>query len=345
MPTYQDYIKVCSNKYEALISTLVGVMIGTILVFMLQAESVNEIIGEYVISVIITYICWYGNKVLTYWHNARMSWDEQPLRKSIYLFLLNGSYTALATTSALYVFFLLNPSYFGFWWTALKWALIVGGLTSLFMNTFYTGIYFFEKWKESLLETERLKRENVQSQLNALRNQVNPHFLFNSLNTLTALIGEDKNKATQFVRNFSDFYRYTLKSQEQELSTLQEEINATQLYLKMQEERFGANLIFKNNIPESKLKTYIPTLTLQILVENAIKHNVISSSKPLTIELSVDENDFLIIKNNFQPKTTKLPSTKLGLKNIQERYRYLCDRKVSIEEGKTNFKVFIPVLN
>ena len=144
---------------------------------------------------------------------------------------------------------------------------------------------------------------------------------------------------------FRTFIDILLKSQDQELSTLQEELAATDLYLKMQEERFGNHLMIKNNISTDKLQLRLPTLTLQILLENCIKHNVISMSKPLTVELSVSKDDILSIKNNYQPKSTQLPSTKLGLKNIQKRYGYLSDKKVEIKANEEAFKVSVPLLN
>ncbi|MGB0864318.1 MAG: sensor histidine kinase [Saprospiraceae bacterium] len=338
----QEYIELCSNKNEAKVAFLVSIMVGIIVNYNIPAENNFVRILIFVISIFITYACWYGNKVVSYWHNTIMPWGEKPIQKIFSVLALNGTFSIIVIAVSLYLFYLAIPSFTQIG-IALKWGLIVGFLTSLFMNTFYTGVYFFDEWKSSLLETERLQKENALSQLNALRNQVNPHFLFNSLNTLTHLIQEDQSKATQFVSHFSDFYRYTLQSQEKEISTLKEELEAVDWYIQMQQERFGENLMIIKNVESQVNSMFLPTLTLQILIENCIKHNIISRNKPLKISIYNIENA-LIIENNFQPKTSKLPSTQLGLWNIQQRYSFLTKTKVVIKETSDIFMVNIPLL-
>ena len=338
----EDYIELCSSKYEALAAFLVSLMVGLIVNYNIPAKDIYTVLAIFFISIFITYACWYGNKVVSYWHNTVMPWGEKPFKKVISILTLNCAFSVIIIALSLYLFYLVIPPFIELR-EALKWGIIVGFLTSLFMNTFYTGVYFFDQWKASLLEAERLQKENIQSQLNALRNQVNPHFLFNSLNTLTNLIQEDQAKATQFVSHFSDFYRYTLQSQEKEISTLKEELEAVDSYIQMQRERFGEHLVIIENIESRVNQLSLPTLTLQILIENCIKHNAISHVKPLNIRIFNIENT-LVIENNFQPKTSKLPSTKLGLHNIQQRYSYLTDRKVIIKETSSVFMITIPLL-
>jgi LytS/YehU family sensor histidine kinase len=163
------------------------------------------------------------------------------------------------------------------------------------------------------------------------------------LNTLTSLIAEDQDKAVNFVRDFSDLYRYILKSQEREISTLEDELHATNIYLKLQKERFEDKLQPQINISSNKMKTYLPTLTLQMLVENCIKHNIIGQSKPLHINIFT-ENGRLIVQNNLQKKNTAPFSTGLGLKNIKKRYDFLSNEGVEVIETEEHFKVVLPLL-
>ena len=279
------------------------------------------------------------------WHLEYMPWEEQPLRKTLYLVLLNGVYTSLVIVGALIIFYSIVDSVSSEKLiTSSQWGVGFGMIVSLFMNTLYSGVYFFERWKESLVEAERLKRENIQSELASLRNQVNPHFLFNSLNTLTSLIVEDQEKAVGFVRDFSDLYRYILKSEKKEVSTLADELKATNIYLQIQQERFQDKLLLNIDISMEKMDSYIPTLTLQMLTENCIKHNIVSRKKPLTITIFTEENH-LIVRNNLQKKITGIESTRLGLQNIIKRYHHLSNQKVEIEENEGHFQVKIPLLN
>ncbi len=220
----------------------------------------------------------------------------------------------------------------------------VGSFTVLLLvSTLYESIWFYYRWKESLLEAEQLRREFVESQLQGLKDQVNPHFLFNSLNTLTYLIPEDPEKAVRFVQQLSNVYRYILDIRDQRLIPLEQELAFLEAYLFLLKERFGANLIIRKHIdPEASGSQIIP-LSLQMLLENAIKHNIISEDKPLTIRLYT-EGDLLVVSNNLQRKRQVQHSTKVGLDNIKHRYAFFTDRELRIEETESAFTVHVPLL-
>lgn len=343
-PVLKEYIDLCSNRNEGIVAFVVGILVGIINIVPLDAIERGTVPLVMLISMVITYFCWYGNKVLSYWHSKKMSWESNPLRKAGYIFLINGSYTAFSITIILYLFYLFVPAFERDQLSdALKWALIVGGLASLIMNMFYTVVFFFERWKQSILETEQLRSENIQAQLNALRSQVNPHFLFNSFNTLTALIEENPQKATTYLHNLSDLFRYILKSEKEQLSSIRSELKAVQLYLELQRERFGDYLQYKVELPNETMPHQLPALTLQILVENCIKHNIISKSKPLYITMH-QMDDYIIIKNNLQQKSSQMPSTQLGLNNIRQRYALITNRPVRIVNDGHHFRVELPIL-
>ena len=340
-------LKACiNNRWNNTLILIFGSIIGIIQITIINDEnSTVPLVLIMLLCITITFACWHGNSLIMQWHLEYMPWEEQPLRKTLYLVLLNGVYTSLVIVGALIIFYSIVDSVSSEKLiTSSQWGVGFGMIVSLFMNTLYSGVYFFERWKESLVEAERLKRENIQSELASLRNQVNPHFLFNSLNTLTSLIVEDQEKAVGFVRDFSDLYRYILKSEKKEVSTLADELKATNIYLQIQQERFQDKLLLNIDISMEKMDSYIPTLTLQMLTENCIKHNIVSRKKPLTINIFVEKNH-LIVRNNLQNKITVVESTGLGLQNIIKRYHHLSNQKVEIEENEGHFQVKIPLLN
>ncbi len=333
-----------NDRLNNILIIVVGSVIGMIEIYVIEAYSFSEMFNILLLSILITFLCWHGNQLINKWHLEYMPWDENPPVKILHLFLFNGIYTSIVIVLALLAFnkiiLLIPDATLGI---AMRWGVGVGMTVGLITNTIFVGVYFFDEWKASLVEAERLKRENVQSQLNSLRSQVNPHFLFNSLNTLTALITEDQEKAVNFVRDFSDLYRYILKAQDQEISTLEEELYAANVYLQLQKERFEEKLSVNIDLPKERMNMHLPTLTLQMLVENCIKHNIVSQSKPLNIRIFI-EKDTLVVQNNLQKKQTMPPSTGLGLKNITKRYDFLSHQKVVVKESKDFFKVYIPLL-
>lgn len=207
----------------------------------------------------------------------------------------------------------------------------------------YESVFFYVQWKQTVIETERLRRENIESQLEGLRNQVNPHFLFNSLNTLIYIIPEDPQKAVQFVQMLSKVYRYILEIRDKKLIHLEEELQFLDAYNFLLKERFGDNLQIEVNIPDAAKHEQIVPLSLQILFENAIKHNIISKDKPLKIEVFAD-NGHLVIQNNLQKKKQTMPSTKVGLENIRNRYAFFSAEPVEILTDDGCFRVRLPLL-
>lgn len=209
----------------------------------------------------------------------------------------------------------------------------------------YEVITFYFQLQKSVLEKEQLKKENIHSQLETLKNQVNPHFLFNSLNTLAYLIPENPAKAEVFVQKLSKAYRYILEIREQELMPLEEELKFLESYNALLKERFGDNLKINIDVPDIFLKKEIVPLSLQMLFENAIKHNIISEKKPLIIEVHVEEVNQLIIKNNLQKKNQIMNSTKVGLENIKRRYHLVSGKEVKIISSEKSFVVILPLIS
>ena len=205
------------------------------------------------------------------------------------------------------------------------------------------GVFLLNKWRYSLAELERFKKENAEFQFESLRAQVNPHFLFNSLNTLSSLIYESKDKAEFFIRELSDVYRYILENRGKELVSLKEEVELARSYINLVQIRFDKNLMIQLDISNEYDALMIAPMTLQLLIENAVKHNVISQKKPLHIDIFVEAN-YLNVKNNLQKKESKEYSSQLGLKNIQSRYVFLSADKMEVIELEKEFVVKIPLI-
>jgi len=226
-----------------------------------------------------------------------------------------------------------------------RWRMILPILLiSIMIISIYEAVYFYVRLQNSIRQEEGNKRAVVQAQLDALQNQSRPHFLFNSLNTLRDIIDQDtKADATKFVDKLSDVYRFILDSGNDNLISLSKELKFAQSYQHIQSERFGDNMSVNWAIDKEYLDRLIAPLSLQLLLENAIKHNVVSNAKPLHISVSIDE-DHLVVKNKIQLKTTSLPSTKLGLKNISQRYSLLSNKELIVKSDTDNFEVCIPLL-
>ena len=207
-----------------------------------------------------------------------------------------------------------------------------------------TGRSFLINWRKAAVDSERLKRESVKAQYEALKNQVNPHFLFNSLNALTNLVYEDQDKAAKFIKQLSEVYRYVLDTRDKELVTLEEELRFVKSFVYLQEIRFGDNLKFELSMDANPGELQVAPLALQLLIENAIKHNIISREQPLHIRIT-NSNDWIIVENNVQRKTMITEShTGMGLENIRQRYKFLSDKPMEVIEAEGNFVVKLPLI-
>jgi uncharacterized membrane-anchored protein YhcB (DUF1043 family) len=195
------------------------------------------------------------------------------------------------------------------------------------------------------LENEKLKTESIQSQFDSLKNQVSPHFLFNSLNALQTLIREDAGIAQKYVRHLSLVLRYTLQSNENKTVTLVEELNFLDSYIFLIQLRFGTNFKIEMSIKDEFATFRIPPLTLQTLVENAVKHNEISRKKPLTIKIITTLDQTLIVSNPIQEKINPESGTSIGLSNLAKQYHLLANRMITIRKANNEFSVIIPLLN
>ena len=195
--------------------------------------------------------------------------------------------------------------------------------------------------QEDIAEKELLKQQSLQNELTALKNQINPHFLFNSLNSLNSLIRDNK-EATMFVNKLSFMYRYILQSGQQDFVTLKEELKFLESFVYLIKTRYRDGFNIKIDIDDTYLNERLPALALQLLVENAVKHNEISKSHPLLVKLYI-ENNHLVVENIIKQRTTFVDSTGQGLANIDKRYMLMKQKHINISELNSIFKVKLPI--
>lgn len=217
-------------------------------------------------------------------------------------------------------------------------------IISVMVQAIYEAIYYHAMLKKIIREEEQAKQMMVQMQLDALRNQAQPHFFFNTLNTLRDIIDQNsKEDAKEFVDKLSNIYRFILESGNSNLISLRDELKFAHAYIHIQSERFGDNLQVQWDLPEVFLEDMIVPMSMQLLLENAIKHNVVSRSKPLLVNVSIKDNH-VVVENKMQAKSTQLPSTKVGLKNIEKRYALISNQRIEVKNDGHLFTVALPLL-
>jgi LytS/YehU family sensor histidine kinase len=226
----------------------------------------------------------------------------------------------------------------------LKRGLLVGFCVNLIFETLYQADYVLEKYKESVEEKELLQQLSMEQEFDTLKSQVNPHFLFNCFNTLSSLISEDKQKAEVFLSELSKVYRYLLRNNQDGLSTVANEIKFIQSYYQLLQTRHGEAVQINMEIDKRYESYLLPSLTLQLLVENVVKHNVVSRNKPLEIDIFTTAGNKLVINNNLQRRTIKAPSNKVGLDNIKSKYNLLKQPGFQVMEDEKNFTVVLPLI-
>ena len=208
----------------------------------------------------------------------------------------------------------------------------------------YEGAYILLQWKRTFTEKEELIQSEWQAKYDLLKSQINPHFLFNSLNSLSSLISENPVQAEKFADEMSTVYRYLLKNNDQELVTLAKELQFMRSYGHLLSIRHGVGFHLNIEVDKQFYDYMLPSLTLQLLVENAVKHNSLSRELPLTVIIRSTDDEKLIVENNIQKKTIVFPSTGVGLANINSRYRLLEQGGISISEEGKLFVVSIPLI-
>ena len=285
---------------------------------------------------------WFGNSLIGYITARKINWKKNLQRAnliSLLSFILFGIVASIIVPYIYYKYFLHKTG------DSLKWTVLLGSFINLSVDiiviSIYYSVYLVKSLKQAIENEEKLERENLIAKYEALKNQVNPHFLFNSLNTLTGVVERDQKKAVEFIKRLSNTYRYVLDQRDKELIPIAEELKFVNDYIYLAKLRHGDGLSFNNSI--SSLEKLIIPLGIQMLVENCIKHNVLEDDRPLSIEL-LEEEGYIVVKNNFQKKTSIKQEEQIGLENLKNRYSYVTSLPVVVDETSEAFSVKIPLL-
>ncbi len=337
-------------KVILVICILVSIVIPSYFIILQKLKGEPITIDKNLVGAIFTFIVTAciasANFTVFYFIKKKLPWQKDNLKRIVIELLLtafNSSVIMIALVLIINYFFghskVCDPDLR----VSIFENVIVANIVNLIVMSILEGIYIFEQWKQSILDSEKLMREKAESQYAALKSQINPHFLFNSLNTLSSLITTSPDKAVEFTNRFSKIYRYVLDVSDKVLVELKEEIQFINNYSYLQKIRFNNNLIVEIKIDSKELNTFIPPLSLQFLIENAIKHNEISNDKPLTIIVYCDK-DFLIVRNVLQNKISVEPSSGIGLNNLKERYAHFTDLLPEFYISGNEYIAKIPLL-
>jgi len=308
-----------------------------------EASTVYAIAIYWVTSILFLTV--FGNYTIYRLLNLKMPWDGDSLQRILWQLLFSGIYTMLCANLSYY---LIKSQFTEFPPDGQQMILLNIYAVFIIIPVFsiFFGIYFLAKWKRVTIEMETAKKEAIRSELLALKNHIDPHFLFNNLNILSSLIDQDNASAQSFLEKFSEVYRYVLHHKDSEIIKLDQEIQFLEAYIFLINTRFSKQIECTISIDEKQRKMYIPPLTIQMLVENALKHNSFSAKQKLKIKVFT-EGPTLIVENNYRPKVAANSSAKTegsGLKNIKKRYEILCDSKPEIIQSETHFCIKIPLI-
>ncbi len=325
---------------------LVGIGVSLLLNYIVPFEKhTHSQLYDFIISIIITILVWEGNLRIDAFINLKFPWVEKPCKRIFIHILYSLPYSVLAIYLPMLGFHIyvcqITTENDGL---LMFTSLIIGLLITIIIMTFEISTQFFYNWKNTLIEVEKYKTESAQAQLQNLKNQIDPHFLFNNMSILSSLVYKDAGKAADFINQLSKVYRYLLDNRNNELVTLDNELTFIKSYTYLLQIRFDKSIAFDFNVSPQLLTYYILPMSLQMLVENAIKHNEVSEDYPLKISITGNTNE-LIITNNLQLRSNNEPHSKTGLQNIKDRYAYYTNKKMEIIKSSNSFIVKIPLLN
>lgn len=312
----------------------------------LSLKGIKLIIPDFIFSFFMSSALSFGGFAVEKVFDKGLSWVKFPVKRLLLTLLIYLSYSFIVSylLSVVYALLLIeNVNINNIDWLAMTENTILPATIAIIVISIFTARSWLYEWRNAAIEAEQLRTEKLAGQYQSLKNQLNPHFLFNSLNVLTNLVYENADKSASFIQQLSKIYRYVLDVQQEELVSLADEIGFAQNYLSLQKIRFEENLVY--DIKTDHIENfYLPPLSLQLLLENAIKHNIVSMEHPLKIKIHQKE-DVLIVTNNFQPKNkNEIESNGIGLENIKRRYELMSDKKPEIVETETEFSVTLPLL-
>jgi len=296
----------------------------------------------YLYFIALAFLIWQGNRYLLFRTRKRFTWFDKPIEKLILLFMNNIFFTSPLTIAWLCLWY-RTAGFATIKWDSILIVTLVNVICVLFVTHVYETVFMVKEQQGEQLKNAQLSKSKAEAELEALRSQIDPHFMFNSLNSLSYLITSDPSKAILFTENLADVYRYILAQKDQSLVLLEDEFIFMDKYMQLVMLRFGQAIQIKRFFNGSTEKEFlIPPISAFVALENAVKHNEISEQKPLQLELHIDDNS-LVVLNNLQPKRSIQHSSHIGLRNLDERFKIITGKGIEITKDNKSFRVVMPL--
>ena len=291
----------------------------------------------------ISFIVWEGNRYLNFSLRSYFDWYNKPVKKILAVLFAVFFYTIPVAVLLLVGWYKIfgdgKPD-----WPVVFTSTLVILICVIFITHVYETVFLVKEAESEKVQRAQIEQARAEAELEALKNQIDPHFIFNSLNALSHLIEVKPEKAKQFNDTLADVYRYILHNKGRDLVLLGEEMQFLEDYFSLLKIRFENAVQLKNQVPREKYEScLVPPISLQVLIENAVKHNEFSDASPLVIEMKMHDEE-LIIKNQIHKKTLRRASSGIGLQNLNERYRLTTQKGIGINEHEKYFTVILPVL-
>ncbi|HEU5291437.1 MAG TPA: sensor histidine kinase [Cyclobacteriaceae bacterium] len=317
-------------------------LVGSIGAIYLMCTSCRTNYELFFWNIVFSFVAWMTlwavNNELNEFLSKRISWIKFPIKRLVAGVVATIFCTVLAILALIKFWEFIWDITFDNYYEIVVNSLII----TFFISLFFHGRSFLFEWKRSAVEAERYQKESMVATYESLKNQVNPHFLFNSLNALTNLVYEDQDKAANFIKQLSEVYRYVLDTRNKEVVSLEEELKFLKSYTYLQQIRFGDKLSIDLSL--NGTSSMVAPLALQMLIENAVKHNEVSEENPLHLKV-YSEGKFIVVENNLQMKSSSGELTSgVGLENIRKRYQFLSSEQVVVDQSEKNFIVKLPVI-
>lgn len=303
--------------------------------------SLQDFILEFSFSVAYAALLFESGIQLTALLNKWLPWESQTKRRFGTQLLIQIAIVYIMVN----VFFRFHfPDYYEYDETTIRQIFTIGVIFSLLITAVFAAEHFFYQWNDARLKSMEMEQHTIQAQLDALKLQLDPHFLFNNLSIVTALVEDQPAVAISYIGKLSSIYRYMLTNRTQNVIPLKEELDFIKSYLYLYQIRYGNGIDVQIEEMKDDTQSCLPPLTLQLLIENAIKHNFFSTESPLTIHIFFPQGKFMVVENNRMPGINPVFSTSTGLKNIEERYRLLNEAAPVIISNEGYFRVEVPLI-
>lgn len=314
--------------------------------FISFTNSFLKIMGGYANSFALTFMISFSVDLCISYLQKKLPWNKVPLKR----FLIEILLVSVVATIIMLIWLL-------FWYLFLDLpeeyesprflfiGISTGIVMTIILSSMSEGHYFFMEWKNSLLREQKLEKENIRAQYEALKHQMNPHFLFNSLNVLSSVVEKDVKTAQIFIDEFARVYRYILDISKENLVTVEKEMDIVNSFIYLQKIRFTHGFEIEIKVDKSVMNKFIPPLAIQTTVENALKHNIVSKEQPLYLNITGLENQ-IMVRNNYQPRIMSPSESGIGHKNIMEKYSLLkSEKSPNFHKENGHYLAILPVFN